>query len=225
MLTNTITFKVPSGDLSGYYARPEDKGRRAAIIVIHELLGLNDNILETARRFANQGYACLAVDLFHNRNVAICLARFFSGMLLNSLNHGAIRDLKASLTYLAGLPGVNADRLGAIGFCMGGSFAIAWACTDERLKVIAPYYSTNPRPIDAVARACPVVGSFPEKDYISRGAEKLREALDRHNVPNDIKLYPGSKHSFFNKDRGVYNAAAAEDSWQRTIEFFRTYLS
>lgn len=66
MLTNTITFKVPSGDISGYYARPEDKGRRAAIIVIHELLGLNDNILETARGFANQGYACLAVDLFHN---------------------------------------------------------------------------------------------------------------------------------------------------------------
>lgn len=108
---------------------------------------------------------------------------------------------------------------------MGGSFAIAWASTDERLKVIAPYYSMNPRPLEAVARACPVVGSFPKNDYLSGGAEKLRVALDQYNIANDIKMYPGSRHSFFNKDRWVYNAAAAEDSWQRTIEFFRTYLS
>ena len=225
MLTDTITFQVPSGELSGYYARPVDTGKRAAVVVIHELLGLNANIRETARRFANQGYASLAVDLFHDRNRAICMARFLGGILLNSLNHGAISDLKATLTYLAGLPGVNPDRLGAIGFCMGGSFAIAWASTDERLKVIAPYYGMNPRPIEAVARSCPVVGSYPEDDFTAGGGEKLKEALDRFNIANDIKVYPESKHSFFNKNRENYNATAAEDSWQRTIEFFRTYLS
>jgi len=56
----------------------------------------------------------------------------------NSLNNGGIHDLKAALTYLTEQPGVDSQRLGAIGFCMGGSFAIAWACTDNRLKAIAP---------------------------------------------------------------------------------------
>jgi carboxymethylenebutenolidase len=100
------------------------------------------------------------------------------------------------------------------------SFAIAWACTDDRLKAIAPYYAMNPRPLEAVARLCPVVGSYPDKDFTTPHAQKLDTELDRYNVPHDIKIYPGTKHSFFN-DRGrSYNEKAAQDSWRRVLAFF-----
>ncbi|MEA3336718.1 MAG: dienelactone hydrolase family protein [Chloroflexota bacterium] len=224
MPTDTITIPVSSGEISGYYAWPENDGPWPAVVIIHELFGLNENIRDTARRFAAQGYAALAVDLFHGRNRTVCMARFMGGMFLRSLDHGAIGDLKASLSHLASLPGVDPQRLGAIGFCMGGSFAIAWACTDDRLKVIAPFYSMNPRPLDAVARSCPVVGSFPEKDFTASGARKLEEILDRSDVPRDFKTYPGAKHSFFNDRGDNYDPAASEDAWNRTLAFFSNHL-
>jgi carboxymethylenebutenolidase len=103
---------------------------------------------------------------------------------------------------------------------MGGSFAIAWACTDGRLKAIAPYYGMNPRPLEAVARACPVVGSYPDKDFTTPNGQKLDVELGRYNIPHDIKIYSGSKHSFFNDKGKSYNEAAAQDSWRRVLAFF-----
>jgi carboxymethylenebutenolidase len=94
---------------------------------------------------------------------------------------------------------------------MGGGYALAWACNDDGLKAIAPYYDANPRPLAAVARSCPVVGSYPEKDFTALSARKLDAELARHDIPHDVKIYPGARHSFFN-DRGrAYDPAAAED--------------
>jgi carboxymethylenebutenolidase len=194
------------------------------LVVIHEISGLNDNIKDIARRFAEQGYAALAVDLFHGRNRAVCMLRFMGGMLLNSLNHRGIQNLRSSLDHLQNLQEVDPKRVGAVGYCMGGSFAIAWACTDERLKVIAPYYSMNPRPMEAVARSCPVVASFPEKDFTARAGQRLKVALDGYGVPNDIKEYPGAKHSFFNDQGGNYDPAASEDAWTRTLAFLGEHI-
>ena len=129
-------------------------------------------------------------------------------------------DLKAALTYLAKDRAVDAQRMGAIGFCMGGGFAIAWACTDSRLKAIAPFYAANPRPFEVVSRLCPVVGSYPEKDFTASAGRALDKALGQHNVAHDIKIYPGAQHSFFNDTGRSYNRAAAEDSWTRVLKFF-----
>jgi len=108
---------------------------------------------------------------------------------------------------------------------MGGSFAIAWACTDDRLKAIAPYYAGNPRPLEAVARLCPVVGSYPDKDFTTKQGQKLDVELERYHVPHDIKIYPGAKHSFFNDTlKDNYNEAAAKDSWERVLAFFGEYI-
>lgn len=220
----TISFQSNNRQLEGYLARPEGEGPFPGVVVIHEAFGLNENIKDIARRLANEGYVALAVDLFAGRNRAICMFRFMSGLLFNSLNNSSVHDLKAALTKLSEQPGVDDSRLGAIGFCMGGSFAIAWACTDDRLKAIAPYYAMNPRPFEVVARLCPVVGSYPDKDFTTPHAQKLDTELDRYNVPHDIKIYPGTKHSFFN-DRGrSYDEKAAQDSWRRVLAFFEEYI-
>src|SRR5690348_3291133 len=143
----------------GFLALPDGDGPFPGVVVIHEAYGLNDNIKGIAERFAKEGYAALAVDLFGNRNRAICMARFMAGMVRGSVDRFGVADLKFALSYLVSLPEVDPDRVGAIGFCMGGSFAIAWACTDDRLKAIAPFYGVNPKPLEAVKRSCPVVRS------------------------------------------------------------------
>ncbi|MEP6984344.1 MAG: dienelactone hydrolase family protein [Chloroflexota bacterium] len=223
----TTTINIPNGtpNLSGYLALPPGEGKFPGVVVIHEAYGLNDNIKEITRRFAEAGYAALAVDLFAGRNQMVCMARFMANMLLlNSLNHAGIRDLKISLDWLENHSKIDSTKIGAIGFCMGGSFAISWACTDSRLNVIAPFYSMNPRPIEAVARACPVVGSFPENDFSKNMGIKLEGELTKNNIAHDIKIYPDSKHSFFNSPRDVNEQAAADDSWSRIMSFFGEHI-
>lgn len=219
-----VSLTAASGQIGAYLAQPEGDGPCPGLVVIHEAFGLNENIKDIARRLAGEGYAALAVDLFSGHNRAICMMRLFGGMTLNSLDHGGIRNLKAALGFLAAQPSVDAQRLGAIGFCMGGGMAIAWACTDDRLKAIAPFYGSNPRPFEAVARLCPVVGSYPTGDFTTRGGLKLDEALDRYGVPHDIKIYPGARHSFFNDTSRMHSPAAAQDSWQRVLAFFDEHV-
>src|SRR5262249_34137275 len=173
-----VTF--PGGSmpqLNGYLARPQpglSQGEGGdgpfPAVVVHEAFGLNDDIRDIARRFAAAGYVALAVDLFGDRNKVVCMFRFMRGMLFNSLEHGAIHDLKAALTFLAAQPGVDSARLGAVGYCMGGSLSIAWSCTDDRLKAIAPYYAMNPRPIVADPRAGPGGGADPPPGFSRNGA-------------------------------------------------------
>ena len=162
--TQTVSFQGEKQRLRGYLARPAEPGEGPfpSVVIIHEAFGLNENIQEIARRFADAGYAVLAVDLLTGRSRAVCMARFMGGMLRGTPERFGIGDLRAALGALAEQPSTDGRRIGAVGFCMGGSFAVAWACTDDRLKAIAPFYGVNPRPLEAVARSCPVVGSYPE---------------------------------------------------------------
>jgi carboxymethylenebutenolidase len=208
----------------GYLAIDDGTGPHPGIVVIHEAAGLTEHIKETCRRLADAGYVALAVDLLSGRNRVICMARYMSGMLLGSVNRYGIDDLRASLTFLAKQPEVDARRMGAIGFCMGGGFAVAWACTDSRLKVIAPFYATNPRPLEVVRRLCPVVGSYPERDFTARPGKALKAELDRSGIAHDIKVYPDTRHDFFNAHGSAYDKKAAEDSWRRVIGFFGDQL-
>jgi carboxymethylenebutenolidase len=211
--------------LDAYYTAPDGDGQRPGVVVIHEAYGLNDNIREIADRFAAEGYAALAVDLFSTGPRALCMARIMSGMLIRPLRNGVVRDLKASLDFLGEQPGVDAARLGAIGFCMGGTYALQLACTTDGLKVASLFYGLNPRPLEAVARACPLVGSYPEKDFTAKRGRKLDEVLDGFGVPHDIKVYEGAHHSFFNDRGSAHDAEAAADAWRRTLTFFQQHLA
>jgi len=223
--TQTVSFQGERDRLEGYIARPDGDGPFPGVVIVHEAFGLNENMQDITRRFADEGYVAFAVDLFAGRNRAVCMARFIGGMLRGTPERFGIGDLKAALGVLAEQPSVDGERVGAIGFCMGGGFAIAWACTDDRLKAIAPFYGVNPRPLSAVSRSCPVVGSYPEKDFTVRSGRKLDAELERQGVPRDVKVYEGARHSFFN-DRGrSYDPSASEDAWRRTLAFFEEHVA
>jgi carboxymethylenebutenolidase len=226
---HTVMVSVPrrrsfARPMQAFFAAPVGTGPFPGVVVIHELFGLNANIRDIAGRFAIEGYAALAVDLFSGANRAICMARIFYGLLIQPLQNGVVADLQAAVDYLGALPEVDRLRLGVIGFCMGGSFALQLACTVEGLRAASVFYGQNPRPLEAVVRACPVVGSYPEQDFTANAARQLEPLLERYQVPYDIKIYPGARHSFFNDQGSSYQAEAAVDAWQRTLAFFDNHL-
>src|SRR5437588_1917394 len=96
------TRDIARSDLEtgGYLALPGGSERHAGVVVIHEAFGLNEHIKDVTRRFANEGYVALAVDLFGGRNRAICMTRFMAGMLRGSVDRFGVADLKRALTYL-----------------------------------------------------------------------------------------------------------------------------
>lgn len=225
------TVVVPRPDSSSrpmeaYLARPAGSGSFPGVVVIHEIFGLNNNIRDITRRFAREGYIALAIDLFSGSNRALCLMRAFYGMLVRPLDNGMVAELQGTLHYLRHVPGVDGKRVGVIGFCMGGGYALQLACKqDGDLKAASVFYGINPRPLEAVARACPIVGSYPEKDFTAPAAQKLEPMLTRYNIPHDIKIYPNAQHAFFNDQRKAYDAQAAADSWRRTLAFFEQHLA
>lgn len=225
MPTETITFPSGSTQLQAYIARPDGSGPFPALVLIHEVYGLNEDMQRVARLYAEQGYAAMAVNLYYGRNQFMCMMRYFMGMFANALKHSGILDLHAALDWLAAQPYVDRQRVGAAGFCMGGAFVVAWACTDQRLRVIAPYYGATNPPAEALARSCPVVGSWPDPDFSTRAGKQLDAILDTHNVEHEIKIYPGATHSFFNGRlaENPTNIAAAADSLQRTLAFFKAH--
>lgn len=223
--TENVTFPSGGKQLEGFFAHPDGEGPFPGLVIIHEIFGLTKNIKYWAQRFAEAGYAALAVDLFAGRNRTICMFSMMSGLLFHSLNHQGLQDLKATLNFLQEQPVVDRERVGAVGYCLGGSLAIAWACTDNRLKAIAPYYAQNPKPQEAMKRLCPVVGSYPGKDFTTKPGQQLDLLLDQFGVTHDIKIYSDAKHSFCNEDRSSsYNHDVAEDSWERVQAFFSEHI-
>ena len=215
-----VTIDSPSGQLAAVLEMPEGVEQAPGVVIIHEIFGLTDSIKETAREFATIGYAALAVDLIGSSNKTLCMFKLFSQMIAKPLDNPTLRSLRAALEYLQDIPGVDPERIGAVGFCMGGGFSIAWAATDPRVKAVAPFYATNPRPLSAVSRVCPLVGSYPDKDFTTGAGRKLDRQLQLAGVDHDIKIYPGTKHSFFNSPRNAVEEDAKKDAWQRMVTFF-----
>lgn len=226
--TSMVTIPRSSsegGKLSAYQVIPSGSKQLPGLIVIHEIFGLNENIRQIAERFAREGYAVLAVDLFSGGNKVICMLQVMYGMLIKPLKNSVMNDLESSLAYLRGIPEVDPARTGVVGFCMGGTYALQLACVDDHLNAASVFYGQNPRPLEAVARACPILGSYPEKDFTARAARQLEPALEKYSVPHDIKIYPDARHSFFNDQGSAFNPDAAADAWKRMLNFFEGYLA
>jgi carboxymethylenebutenolidase len=225
----TSTVSVPrsngKGEMDSFLARPDGSGSFPAVIVIHEIFGLNDNIREIAGQFAEQGYTALAVDLFSNRNRMVCMMQIIHGMLIRPLNNSMLGDLKSAIAVLQKQPNVDANRIGAVGFCMGGAYALQLAITDKGMKAASVFYGANPKPMEAVAEACPIIGSYPDRDFTTKAARELESSLTKYDVPHDIRIYDHTQHSFYNKQRTPFEVEASKDAWQRMLSFFEQHLN
>jgi carboxymethylenebutenolidase len=101
---------------------------------------------------------------------------------------------------------------------------LTWACTDDRLTAIAPFYGAAPKPREAIRRLCPVVGSWLGKDFTTKASGVLETELTAAGVPHDLKVYPTAKHSFFNDRWRTYEPVAAADSRQRVLAFLDEHV-
>jgi len=225
----SLVVSVPranaKGTMDSFFAKPEGAGPFPGLIVIHEISGLNDNIRQITQQFAEQGYAALAADLFANRNRAICMMQIFYGILFKPLDNSMLADLNSVFDFLKQIKGVDADRIGSVGFCMGGSYALQMAVTTKGMKAASVFYGANPKPLEAVAQACPIIGSYPDKDFTTKAAHDLEASLVNYNIPHDIKIYDNTQHSFYSQQRTAFEVEASKDAWQRMLKFFGEHLN
>lgn len=234
-----IALLTTAGGLSAYLALPDDTPAPGpAVLVIHEALGLNDDIRRIARRFADNGYVALAPDLFGAGFRPLCIARFVRG--IGKVGTGRpYRELAAFQDWLGGHPAVDPGRIGVAGFCMGGGFALLYAARGGReIRAVAPFYAALPAG-DVIPDLCPVVASYGGRDAtFGKNGAKLTTALDAAGIPNDVKTYPAAGHSFMSEHTGLiarleprmpthggYVEEAAEDAWGRMLAFFGDHLA
>jgi carboxymethylenebutenolidase len=221
--------KFPSalaGEGSGYIALPAGAGKKPAIIVVPEWWGVNDWVREQTDRLAKQGYVAIAVDLYRGHTAT---TPDEAHELMRALPEDrANADLKAAFAYLASRSDVDASRIGVIGWCMGGGYALALATNEPRLAAASINYGrlvTDPATIAKIH--APILGNFGGKDRgISADDVKAFDAaLKAAGKEADIKMYPQSGHGFMNpNNKEGYNAADAADAQQRVDRFFAAKL-
>jgi carboxymethylenebutenolidase len=230
-----ISYPVPGGTAAGYLAIPAGTpGPWPGVVVIHEAFGLNDDIRQKADEFAAHGYLAVAPDLFEGRAWIRCIRSAFSQLRAGTGPAFAVLD--AARSFLAGRDDCT-GKVGVIGFCLGGGFALLCA-PGHGFDVASVNYGEVPKDAERVlAGACPVVGSFGGRDQMgSAGPERLQRALAVLEVPHDVHVYPGSGHRFMTRTSGAgavlaklgkmsFQPEDAADAWQRIFGFFGTYLA
>jgi carboxymethylenebutenolidase len=141
----------------------------------------------------------------------------------------ALRDLKAAYAYLQGRPDVKKDRIGVIGWCMGGRYSLALATEEPGLAAVVAYYGAPPTDPAAIARIkAPVLGNFggEDKGPSPDDVRAFEAAMKAAGKTMDAKIYEGAPHAFANVNNPWkgYREAAAKDAWTRTTAFFAQHL-
>jgi carboxymethylenebutenolidase len=218
-----VEFPSNGTKTQGYLATPA-AGKGPGVLVIQEWWGLVPHIKSVCDRFAAEGFSALAPDLYHGKTAS---EPDEAGKLFMALNIAqAEKDLRGATTHLA--QHSSTARLGAVGFCMGGQLALFAGCTNPSIGAVVDFYGIHPnvKP-DYSKLSGPVLGLFAEKDqFVSpQVAREVEAAIKKAGKSVEIHIYPDVDHAFFNDERpDVYNKAAAEDAWRRTLAFFRQHL-
>lgn len=219
----TITLNRPDGGSLAAYVS-DINPNLPGVIVLQEWWGLNDQMKAIVDRLASEGFNALAPDLFHGRVVGYD-DHSEASHLMNGLDFPAAvhQDIAAAEAYLAAIN----PKVGILGFCMGGALAIASAVRLTGFGAVVCFYGMPPREFaDPADLRVPFQGHFGERDdWVSPAVvadlETRMEAAGQHP---EIFSYP-TDHAFFNTARPeVYDAAAAEKAWSRTIPFLKQHL-
>ena len=232
-----VTFATPDGQRNAYLAEPTGAEARPGVVVIHELFGLNEDIRVLTDRVASLGYLALAPDFFEGRHWTTCLRGAFRQL---SAGSGEFFDaIEAARGYLCDHERAS-GKVGVIGFCLGGGFALL-AASAYPFTVASVNYGEVPDDAERVLTgACPIVASYGGRDRSMRGRpERLQQALDGAGVEHDIKTYPAAGHSFLSTQpypkavralgtvMGMHAGRqdeSADDAWLRIDAFFSTHL-
>ena len=225
-----------TGDLDALLAVPAGDGPWPGLVLVHEAFGLDENMRALADRMAGAGFLTLAPDLFSRGRRSTCLRQTFTALRRGS--GPAFDDVEAARARLLADERCT-GRVGVIGFCMGGAFALALAARPG-WEAAAANYGMLPASPDALDGACPVVASYGGRDRSLGGAaEKLEVALTARGVPHDVREYPRAGHSFLNPadagswwltpvTRFVLHAGpepeSAADAWRRIDAFLCEHL-
>jgi carboxymethylenebutenolidase len=219
-----VTF--PSGDSTAQALLylPQGAGPHPALIVIHEWWGLNDWIKQEAAGYAAKGYVTLAVDLYRGKVAA-------DPGLAHELSRGlpqdqGVRDLTAAVTWLQSRKDVKPDRIGAVGWCMGGGFALQLAIASPSLKAVAINYGSLATDKAALAHAA-VLGNFGGQDrgIPPEAVHAFEAAMQSLGKPVDAKIYPQAGHAFENPNNAAgFRPDDAADALARLDRFFAANL-
>jgi carboxymethylenebutenolidase len=226
-----IVVNTPTGPIRAALAVPSGTGPWPGVVVVHDALGLSDDIRRNTARFAANGYLALAPDLFSRGRYVRCVGAVIRAM--GRRRGEAVDDLYAARDVLT----ARSDCTGAVGiagFCMGGGFALV--LSTRGFDASAPFYPSIMRSFDFLDEgACPMVVSYGAKDPLTVGNPPvLREALQRNEIEHDVKVYRGAGHSFANDIPGQpllrlihfgHDAAATDDAYRRVFSFFGTHLA
>jgi carboxymethylenebutenolidase len=237
-----LAVKGADAPMAAHLAVPAGAGPWPAVLVIEEIFGVNAHIRDVTERVAREGYVALAPHIHHRAAPELDLPYTEEGMkqgmaVIPKLTaEGLDADLAASLAFLRGRADVKGDRIGIMGFCIGGHVAYYAACTTD-VKAAASFYGggiANFSPgggAPTVTRTGGIKGRilclFGADDPMIPMAqvETIKQALAEHQVRHEVVVYPGASHAFFRDVHPAsYRAEPAEDAWQRVKQLFREEL-
>lgn len=222
MKTETINLNPSRGATTAHVARPENEAT-AAVVLIQEWWGINDHIRDIAGRYANEGYLCVAPDLFRGK---LAKDSEEAAELMHSLsNEDGLETIREAIAEVKAK--YHVQKIGITGYCMGGTFALRAACEINELAAAAPFYGDIPEEEVLKKLSVPTLFIAGKRDaWINpEKVNQLIEAARKYNLPVEVVTYDAD-HAFFNDTRPeVYDAEAAADAWKRVLDLFRKHLA
>jgi len=224
MNSEMIQFSDGETTYEGYLAKSAT-GSGPGIIVLQEWWGLVPHIKDVADRFANAGYTALAPDLYGGQTAN---DPDEAATLMQALHIGETEKLLAhAISALLANSATQGEKVGVVGFCMGGQLSLFAACCNPIIRACVDFYGIHPNVQPALRDLNgPVLGIFAEDDAYAgpKQVAALTEELTLLGKQHEFITYPGTKHAFFNDVRPAYNKEAAEDAWNRVLAFFAENL-
>jgi carboxymethylenebutenolidase len=220
--SKTVSYKSGDETVQGVLYTPEGKGPFPGIIVIHEWWGLNDWVKDQATKLSDLGYVTLAIDLYRGK---VATTPDLAHEIMRGLPEDrAKRDLHAAFDYLASQPNVKKDRIGAIGWCMGGGFALDVALQEPTLRAVVINYGHLATDTDSLkAINASVLGLFGGQDrgITPDDVHKFEKSMKELGKKIDVTIYSDAGHGFENPvNKDGYRPDDTADAWKRTVKFF-----